>query len=60
MCVKERQDNGTLRMQGKEVVTVGDFKYMGATVRNNGECGREVKKKAQAGWNGLRRMSGVI
>ena len=29
-------------------------------VQRNGECGREVKKRVQAGWNGLRRMSGVI
>ena len=24
------------------------------------ECGRELKKRVQAGWNGWRRMSGVI
>ena len=33
---------------------------MGSTVQSNGECGREVKKRVQAGWNGWRRMSGVI
>ena len=37
-----------------------DFKYLGSTVQSNGECGREVKKRVQAGWNGWRRMSGVI
>ena len=37
-----------------------DFKYLGSTVQSNGECGREVKKCVQAGWNGWRRMSGVI
>ena len=37
-----------------------DLKYMGSTVQSNGECGREVKKRVQAGWNGWRRMSGVI
>ena len=37
-----------------------NFKYMGSTVQRNGECGREVKKRVQAGWNGWRRMSGVI
>ena len=35
-------------------------KYPGSTVQSNGECGREVKKRVQAGWNGWRRMSGVI
>ena len=39
---------------------VEDFKYLGSTVQSNGECGREVKKRVQAGWNGRRRMSGVI
>ena len=60
MCVNERQVNGTVTMQGEEVAKVEDFKYLGSTVQNNGECGREVKKRVQAGWNGWRRMSGVI
>ena len=57
-CVNERQDIGTVRMQ--EVAKVEDFKYLSSTLQSNGECGREVKKRVQAGWNGLRRMSGVI
>ena len=62
MCVIERQDNssGTVKMQGEEVAKVEDFKYLGSTVQSNGECGREVKKRQEAGWNGWRRMSGVI
>ena len=62
MCVNERPDNssGTVKMQGEEVAKVEDFKYLGSTVQSNGECGREVKKRVQAGWNGWRRMSGVI
>ena len=61
-CVNERQDTGsrTVKMQGEEVAKVDDFKYLGSTVQSNGECGREVKKRVQAGWNGWRRMSGVI
>ena len=60
MCVNERQVNGTVKMQGEEVAKVEDFKYLGLTVQSIGECGREVKKRAQAGWNGWRRMPGVI
>ena len=60
MCVNERQVKGTMKMQGEEVAKVEDFKYLGSTVQSNGECGREVKKRVQAGWNGWRRMSGVI
>ena len=47
-------------MQGEEVAKVDNFKYLGSTVQSNGECGREVKKRVQTGWNGWRRMSGVI
>ena len=62
MCVNERQNNGsgTVNMQGEEVAKVEDFKYLGSTLQSNGECGREVKKRVQAGWNEWRRMSGVI
>ena len=60
MCANERQVNGTVKMQGEEVAKVEDFKYLGSTVQSNGECGRAVKKRVQAGWNGWRRMSGVI
>ena len=54
MCVNERQDtgSGTVKMQGEEVENVDDFKYLGSTVKSNGECGREAKKRVQAGWNG--------
>ena len=60
MCVNERQVKGTVKMQGEEVAKVVDFKYLGTTVQSKGECGREVKKRVQAGWNGWRRTSGVI
>lgn len=33
---------------------------MGSVVQSNGECGREVKKRVQAGWSGWGRVSGVI
>ena len=54
MCVNERYDTGS------GTVTMDDFKYLGSTVQSNGEYGREVKKRVQAGRNGWRRMSGVI
>ena len=47
MCVNERLVNGTLKMQGEEVAKVEYFKYRGSTVKSNGECGREVKKRVQ-------------
>ena len=58
--MNERQVNGTVKMQGEEVAKMEDFKCLGSTVQSYGECGREVKKRVQAGWNSWRRMSGVI
>ncbi|KAK3524837.1 hypothetical protein QTP86_007578 [Hemibagrus guttatus] len=55
MCVNEREGSGTVRLQGEEVK-----KVQGSTVQSNGECGKEVKKRVQAGWNGWRKASGVL
>ena len=43
-----------------ELIKVEDFKYLGSTVQRNGECGKQVKKHVQAGWNRLRKVSGVM
>ncbi|KAK3550119.1 hypothetical protein QTP86_021055, partial [Hemibagrus guttatus] len=60
MCVNEREGSGTVRLQGEEVKKVQEFKYLGSTVQSNGECGKEVKKRVQAGWIGWRKVSGVL
>ncbi|KAK3516274.1 hypothetical protein QTP70_008651 [Hemibagrus guttatus] len=56
MCVNETVGSGTVRLQGE----VQEFKYLGSTVQSNGECGKEVKKRVQGGWNGWRKVSGVL
>ncbi|MCI4382152.1 hypothetical protein PGIGA_G00260540 [Pangasianodon gigas] len=60
MCVNEREGSGTVTLQGEEVKKVQEFKYLGSTVQSNGECEKEVKKRVQAGWNGWRKVSGVL
>ncbi|KAK3557116.1 hypothetical protein QTP70_024647 [Hemibagrus guttatus] len=60
MCVIEREGSGTVRLHGEEVKKVQEFKYLGSTVQSNGECGKEVKKRVQAGWNGWRKVWGVL
>ncbi|KAK3543094.1 hypothetical protein QTP70_010647 [Hemibagrus guttatus] len=60
MCVNEREGSGTVRLQGEEVKKVLEFKFLGSTVQINGECGKEVKKRVQAGWNGWRKVTGVL
>ncbi|KAK3536218.1 hypothetical protein QTP86_000195 [Hemibagrus guttatus] len=59
-CVNEREGSGTVRLQGEEVKKAQEFKYLGSTVQSNGECGKEVKRRVQAGWNGWRKVSGVL
>ncbi|KAK3533076.1 hypothetical protein QTP70_006575 [Hemibagrus guttatus] len=60
MCVNEREGSGTVRLQGEEVKKVQEFKYLGSTVQSTRECWKEVKKRVQAGWNGWRKVSGVL
>ncbi|MCJ8736404.1 hypothetical protein PDJAM_G00257550 [Pangasius djambal] len=60
MCVNEMEGSGTVRLQSEEVKKVQEFKYLESTVQSNGECGKEVKKRVQAGWNGWRKVSGVL
>ena len=47
-------------MEDAKVPRVKEFKYLGSMVQESGGCEREVKKRVQAGWNGWRRVLGVI
>ena len=60
MCGNEREAGGTVSVQEVEVEKVQEFKYFGSTEQSNGECGKEVKKRVQAGRSGWRNVSGVI
>ena len=60
LCINGGNDNGTVKMEDTKVPRVKEFKYLGSTVQESGGCGREVKRRVQAGWNGWRRVSGVI
>ncbi|KAI5629682.1 hypothetical protein C0J50_2183, partial [Silurus asotus] len=53
MRVIEREGNGVVQLQGKEVE---EFRYLGSTVQSNGECVSEVKKRVWAGWSGWKRV----
>ena len=58
MCVNKKHVNGTAKMQREEVAEVEGFKYHGLNCAKY--KGREAEKRIQAGWNGCRRMSGLI
>ena len=60
LCINGGNDDETVKMEDTKVPRVKEFKYLGLTVQESGSCEREVKKRVQAGWNGWRKVSGVI
>ena len=60
LCVNGGNDEETVEMEGKKVPRVKEFKYLGSTVQESSGCGREIKRRVQAGCNGWRKKSGVI
>ena len=60
LCINGENDDKTVKMEDTKAPRVKEFKYLGSTVQESGSCEREIKKRVQAGWNGWRRVSGVI
>ena len=60
LCINGGNDDETVKMEDAKVPRVKEFKYLGSTVQESGGYEREVKKRVQAGWNGWRKVSGVI
>ena len=60
LCVSGGNDEETVKMEDKNVSRVKELKYLGSTLQESVSCEREVKKRVQAGWNGWRKVSGVI
>ena len=59
-CKNEENDDETVKMENTNVPRVKEFKYLGLTWQESGNCEKEVKKRVHAGWNRWRRVSGVI
>ena len=60
LCINGGNDDKTVKMENTKVPRVKEFKYLGSMVEESGSCEREAKKRVQAGWNGWRKVSGVI
>ena len=60
LCLTETPSREKVKMQDVELVKTAEFKYLGSTIQNDGVYQKEVKKRIQAGWNGWRKMSGVL
>ena len=54
MCVNEKE------LQEEELKKVKELKYLGSEVQSNGKCDGEVRHRIQAGWQGWRKVSGVL
>ena len=59
LCINGGNDDATVKMEDT-VPRVKEFKYLGSMVQESGSCEREIKKRVQAGWNGWKKVSGVI
>ena len=51
---------GSMKIQGETVTRMKMFKYLGSTVQEDGGAEKEVGKRIQVGWNGWRKMIGVL
>ena len=60
LCINGGNDDETVKMEDAKVPRVKGFKYLGSTVQESDGCEKEIKKRVQAGWNGWRRVLGVI
>ena len=60
LCINGENDNETVKMENTKVLRVKELKYLESMVQESGSCEREVKKRVQAGWNGWRKVLGVI
>ena len=60
LCINGGNDKEKMKIEDTKLPRVKEFKYLGSTVQESGGCEKEVKKRLQAGWNGWRKVSGVI
>ena len=58
LCINGENDDETVKMEDTKVPRVKEFKYLGSTVQESGDCERQVKKRVQAGWNSLEKSIG--
>ena len=59
LWVNKENDKETVKNEVK-MLRVIKFKYLRSMVQERGSCERKIKKRVQAGWNGWRKVSGII
>ena len=59
-CINDKNQNGKVKLHGSDLEKVNEFKYLGSTVHQTGDCTKEVKKRIQAGWCSWRKVTEVL
>ena len=52
--------NSDINLQGQNVERVNTFKYLGATLAENGDLDAEMTHRIQTGWQNWKRVSGIL
>ena len=60
MWVGKQREELNIRLEEKEIKQVNNFVYLGGNISENGRVDVEVRRRIQAGANGLRNVEGVM
>ena len=52
--------NSDINIRGKNLERVNTFKYLGATLTENGDLDAEMTHRIQSGWQNWKRVSGIL
>ena len=52
--------NSDINLQGENLERVNTFKYLGATLEDNGDLDAEMTHRIQSGWKSWKRVSGIL
>ena len=52
--------NSDINLQGQNLERVNTFKYLGATLAENGDLDAEMTHRIQSGWKNWKRVSGIL
>ena len=52
--------NSDINLQGENLERVNTFKYLGATLEENGDLDAEMTHRIQSGWKSWKRVSGIL
>ena len=60
LCMREKQLEREVKIQGVKFYQVQEFKYLDSTVQSDGASNKEVGKRIQVGWNSWQKIIGLL